>query len=69
MMRTHCRKQWRIVVKDGDKMLVEGTDYEVTCENNVDVGTVTVIIAGKGNDSGEMSATFEIVPTEPPETA
>lgn len=56
-----------IVVKDGDKTLVEGTDYEVTYENNVDAGTVT--ITGKGNYKSETSATFEIVPAEIPEIA
>ncbi|HIQ82541.1 MAG TPA: hypothetical protein IAA52_05505 [Candidatus Pullichristensenella stercorigallinarum] len=53
-----------IVVKDGDKTLVEGTDYEVIYEDNVDAGTATVTITGKGNYSGETSATFEIVERE-----
>ena len=50
-----------IVVKDGDTVLVEGEDYEVTFEENTDAGTVTVTITGTGNYAGETEVTFEIV--------
>lgn len=42
--------------------LVQGTDYEVTCENNVDVGTATVKVKGIGAYSGEKTFHFTITP-------
>ena len=47
------------VVVDG-RTLVEGTDYTVSYENNVYVGTATVIITFKGNYTGSVTVTFEI---------
>ena len=32
-----------------NKTLVKGTDYTVSFKNNVNIGTATVIITGKGN--------------------
>ena len=55
-----------ITVKDGDKVLVEGEDYEVTFEENTDAGTVTVTITGTGNYAGETEVTFEIVKADRP---
>ena len=54
-----------VVVKDGEDVLEEGRDYTVTYENNVAVGTATVIVkAGtSGNYRGEVKATFNIVGT------
>lgn len=54
-----------VVVKDGDKVLVEGRDYTVTYENNVEVGTATVVVKAwtSGNYEGEIKATFNIVGT------
>ena len=55
-----------IVVKDGDTVLVEGEDYEVTFEENTNAGTVTVTITGTGNYAGETEVTFEIVKATAP---
>ena len=55
-----------IVVKDGDTVLVEGEDYEVSFEENTDAGTVTVTITGTGNYAGEREVTFEIVKATAP---
>ena len=49
-----------IAVTDGDKALVNGTDYTVEYSNNVNVGTATVTITGKGNYTGTKTATFTI---------
>ncbi len=38
------------------------TDYTVEYRDNVDVGTATVVIRGKGNFSGSTTKTFEIIP-------
>ena len=51
-----------LVVKDGDKVLVEGVDYTVEYKNNIDVGTADVIINGLGNYQGTLNTEFKIVP-------
>ena len=52
-----------ITVKDNDqnRTLVEGTDYTVSYANNVNLGTATVTVTGKGNFNGSKSATFTIL--------
>ena len=49
-----------VVVKNGDKTLVEGTDYTVKYSNNTNAGTATATITGIGNYSGTASKTFTI---------
>ncbi len=49
-----------IVVFEG-KNLVLGTDFEVTYENNVNVGTATITVTGIGGYDGNVTLTFEIV--------
>ena len=51
-----------VTVKDGETTLTLGTDYEVAYSNNVNAGTATATITGKGNYSGEKAATFTIAP-------
>ena len=51
----------KVTVKSGDKVLVAGTDYVVRYSENVEVGTAYVIISGKGNYTGTVEKTFEIV--------
>ncbi len=48
------------VVFEG-KNLVLGTDFNVTYENNVNVGTATIVISGIGGYDGSVTLTFEIV--------
>ena len=48
------------VVKDGNKTLVEGTDYTVAYTNNTNHGTATVTITGKGNYQGTVTKQFAI---------
>jgi hypothetical protein len=50
-----------LTVTDGEKTLTLDTDYTVEYTNNTNVGTATVTITGKGNYTGEASATFSIV--------
>ena len=40
--------------------LTEGTDYTVEYQNNLDAGTASVLITGKGNYAGTVTKTFEI---------
>ncbi len=49
-----------VTVKLGSKTLVRGTDYEVAYSNNVNVGTATVVVTGKGNYVGTKTSTFTI---------
>ena len=54
------------ILVDGQVYILEpGHDYSVTYENNVAVGTATVIVTAwaDGNYSGEVKATFDIVGT------
>ncbi|MCI7099158.1 MAG: hypothetical protein MR966_09715 [Lachnospiraceae bacterium] len=48
------------VVKLGNTTLKKGTDYTVTYQNNVNVGTGKVIITGIGNYKGTVTKTFAI---------
>ena len=59
-----------VTVKDGEAVLVEGTDYTVAYTANTNAGTATVTVTGKGNYSGTKTATFtiktaDITPTAP----
>ena len=42
--------------------LTEGTDYSLSWEGNVNAGTATVTATGIGDASGQVSATFAILP-------
>ena len=50
----------RPVVRLGGRTLRHGTDYEVSYENNVGVGTATVRVTGIGDYAGTREATFRI---------
>lgn len=43
--------------------LVKGTDYTVTYEDNIDIGTATAVVTGMGFYSGTISKNFEITKT------
>ena len=53
-----------VTTKDGSTTLVEGTDYTITYENNVNAGTATAIVTLKGNYSGTRFLTFRILPKD-----
>lgn len=46
---------------DEDTVLSSTTDYDVSYSNNINAGTATVTITGKGNYTGEVTKTFEII--------
>ena len=50
-----------VEVKFNGTTLTLGTDYTVEYANNINVGTATVTITGKGNFEGEKAVTFTIV--------
>jgi hypothetical protein len=49
-----------VVDKNSGAKLVEGKDYVITYENNVNVGTATATITGIGDYAGTYSNTFQI---------
>lgn len=57
-------KKPKITVKSGRKLLVSGTDYTVSCRNNINVGTASVTITGKGSYSGSQTKNFTITPAD-----
>ena len=52
-----------VKVYDSEKQayLVKDTDFELSCENNTNVGTATVTVTGKVNYKGSVEKTFEII--------
>ena len=55
-------KEPTVTVIYGDETLIKDTDYEVKYENNQAIGEATVIITGKGNYTGYILQTFDILP-------
>ena len=51
-------------VKMGTATLKSGTDYTLSYKNNVNAGTATVTITGKGNYTGTEAVTFKINPID-----
>ncbi|MDO4804254.1 MAG: RICIN domain-containing protein [Lachnospiraceae bacterium] len=49
-------------VKVNGKTLKKGTDYALTFRDNIDAGTATIFVTGKGNYWGVTSTTFKINP-------
>jgi len=52
----------KLVIKDAETVLKEGTDYTVCYQNNSYLGRATVIIEGKGKYTGTVTKNFHIVP-------
>ena len=48
------------VIADSGENLVQGTDFTVSYENNVNAGTALVRVKGVGRYTGELTETFEI---------
>ena len=55
-------KEPTVAVSYSGTELVEGTDYTVAYENNINVGTANVIVTGKGGYEGTVEKTFTINP-------
>lgn len=51
----------QVTVRDGKSTLVKGVDYDVTYENNQEVGTAAAVITGMGSYAGIKRVTFRIV--------
>ncbi len=48
------------IIKDR-KTLVAGSDYDIEFTDNVNVGTASVVVRGKGNYEGTLNSSFEII--------
>ena len=57
-----AQEQKPAVTDKNSNALVEGTDYELRWENNVNAGTATVVVTGINNYGGEVVRTFTIAP-------
>lgn len=53
-----------LVVKDGNKILKENSDYTLTYKNNTNCGVASVSVKGKGNYQGEKVYYYQIRPKE-----
>lgn len=58
---TGSRVEPAITLKYGTHTLVKGTDFDVTYSNNIQAGTATATISGKGNYTGTRTAEFRIL--------
>lgn len=50
-----------VTVKDGAKTLTEGTDYTLSNDGGIEVGTYSLTITGMGNYTGTASRTYNII--------
>ncbi len=69
--QTHTGSQItpQVTVTVNQKVLKQGTDYEVTYENNIDVGDAAMaVITGKGAYTGTVRKNFKIVAAAPTTT-
>ena len=48
------------VIADSGENLVQGTDFAISYENNVNAGMALVRVKGVGRYTGELTETFEI---------
>ncbi len=55
-------KQPTVTIKNGNTLLTAGTDYTCTYANNINAGTATVTITGKGDYTGTVTRQFIIEP-------
>ena len=58
------KKEPSATVRSGNKTLTSGTDFTVSYNNNVNVGTASAVITGKGNYSGSITKEFIITPAD-----
>lgn len=49
-----------VTLTDGNTTLVRDVHYTVTYTNNINAGTATAVIVGKGNYTGQLTLTFTI---------
>lgn len=50
----------KLTITHGSKTLNEGIDYTISYDNNVNIGTATITITGKGSYTGTVTKSFAI---------
>ena len=55
----------KVTLTDGDYILEEGKDYQISCTDNQDAGTASFTITGDGTYGGTLEGTFLIDKAEP----
>lgn len=53
-------KKPEVSVSHGSNVLIQGVDYTVTYSNNVNAGTASITVTGKGKYTGTITRTFTI---------
>lgn len=53
-----------VVVRNGYTILMEGVDYSVSYNNNINVGSAEIVITGMGNYTGVKKSNFTITPAQ-----
>ena len=53
-----------VTVKYGSTRLVKGTDYTVSYSDNINVGTATITVKGKGKYAGSVTKKFTVKPLD-----
>ena len=51
-----------VIVKDGDRQLASGTDFDAVYADNTKAGTASVTLTGKGNYAGTVTVSFTVEP-------
>lgn len=59
---TGKKRKANLIVENGTLLLKKNKDYTVSYSNNVNVGTATITVVGKGNYSGKKTIQFQIIP-------
>ncbi len=57
----------KIVVKDGEEILSEGSDYSLYYRNNLNCGTAIIKVTGMGKYEGTIEKSFRITPAKLPD--
>ena len=52
----------QVTVRDGENVLIRGTDYELSFSNNINAGTAAVTVTGKGKYTGSETRSFAVSP-------
>ena len=65
---TGTERRPKVTVRFNSRILVPGRDYDVVYMDNIEPGTATVLVEGKGKFTGGMQASFRILEDDPPLT-
>ncbi len=64
LVYTGAEQTPKVQLFDGEVLLEEGVDYDLSYENNINVGTATIVVTFKGNYDGVKRVPFNILAQE-----